>query len=189
MKSQNDKLKILTCLLLTRCFLGDYKTEGEKRDERKEKIVFLWSLGTLISKNDPCDRAYYGDTGSYSEIVRTVGITVNYCAPVLSVNFDLYNTSNQQIISKIVSAGTELQCRTALVNGVLFEEIRYSWYKKESSASNTVRLVFTHTIQKNSSGTAIGVDNFTNYNKGDILYCCRKYSDNSGMCSSKVTVN
>ena len=188
MKNLKGRLAVILCMVFSYCG-EDLKTDEEKKAESTAKLVQLWMIGSIAASSDPCNMAYYSDTSYYSEVVRTSGDTVSYCAPVFSVNSYLYDASNQKITSDTVSAGTALQCRTSIVNGVLSAEIKYSWYKKESSVSNTVRLVFTHTIQKNSSGTAIGVDNFTNYNKGDILYCCRKYSDNSGMCSSKVTVN
>ncbi|MDX1959066.1 MAG: hypothetical protein SFU98_10875 [Leptospiraceae bacterium] len=178
---------VILSLLLSILVLG-CETDKSKENERLLSLLFI---SQILTTSNNCNLSYYNNSsGIYSEAVQTLGDNPGYCAPVFSSPTNIF-ANGVRVTSTTIPTGTPLQCRATLASdGTLNSTVLYSWYSKQNSNSNIVNFKLKHTILNSSSGSPIGVDNFTSYIKGDAIYCCQYFGySNQGACYGKLIAN
>lgn len=140
---------------------------------------FYKKKNRLLSK-DAGDTAYfYGvvlgcfnwkapDFCSQSNSVSLIRLEDTKCGlRVVSSSPYIYNESGTQILTDSITGVQKLQCKW--LSGSHIQPGTYRWYKVDDAVPTKAILVFTHT-QVNSQN----VNDFTAYNVGDTLLCCRE---------------
>ncbi len=176
---KNHNVKIVLILLLS-AFLF-YKCEDEKKAQEKSTHEELFWLTRDIQNQptDPCTDSYWTPGGSYSGymVLFDTNKSKISCAGASTSppGGMIFYTNGNNIGTFTLSQQTPrtpLQCKhnNPSLGGYQFSE--NSWYKQDANNPRNANFLFKHTLQKDSNGNIIGMDSFTNYNSGDILFCC-----------------
>ena len=84
----------------------------------------------------------------------------------------IYNANGIEITSSINVQVPRIPLQRKRNDGTGITYAETSWFKQDVNNTRNANLVFKHTLLKDSNGNIIGMDSFTNYNSGDILYGC-----------------
>lgn len=186
MKRLKDKIWFVGILFfLTHCFSFESTEEKElKQIERNlwiQLFLFQSEMQYYQSTNDICSINYWGTT-YYRDVAHLYKNGNRDCAPVTRFDLQIIYNDKGQKLGESTNEIVPLQCRVNIVNGYLVSTTVYSWYRQTGLNPLRADFVFQHTVVQDESGKAIGVDSFTNYSKGDVLYCCAGLSSYLPAC-------
>lgn len=183
MKSQIVK-SLIICFSL-QIFINCIETPDEsKRKKESKKDTFsdfynTYALAGGFQSKDACTDEYWTRTCTcfigYIILYDSSKVKVDCAAVSLPTASDshTYNADGSLVTTTIISQQTPripLQCRHVKSSNPTYSV--NSWYKQDLNNPRNANFLFKHTLQKDLNGNITGMDSFTNYNSGDILYCC-----------------
>ena len=156
------------------------------KEKAQDSLDYYTAMKILLEaehkKNKCLDENW--DTTHYSQHVELFSNGKMECGGLMKKNTQIYNSSRQLISDQTITAKQDLICVIIDYSGVISQyNIQYSWYRVTKTNPVTGELIQSHILQKDTSGSIIGIDSFSNYNKGDELLCCSKYTDNISRCN------